>query len=638
MRSEPQSDGKTGFPLRKERRVPPRKDAATYTEGRDPGWDRHMSPAPGRRESTPGYRARRALAGTAAVIGTLIWTHALAALIRSFLAEGSATATPLAAWPLTLAAIATAMMSAVSYPRRGMAGILGGIGGFLGAGCVLLAVPESFMPALALVPAGALIGLLGGWLCHRLPDALEQKAAHHPWLSRGWVMLAVVAIVQIARLSTYMTDPTTDWYLSTRHPFYAKHECAGAYFYAAELARQGEKNVYHAAHYPGLTPSSEPHSQLHGMVVEDPFQYAPQFLLWPRLAIALTHDYFVIRLLWFALNTTLCMTTVIALSLWIGGRVGWASALLAPAVLASFPVLHNFQYGQFHFAAVALAVLGLLASQKGRSRLAGVLLAITILSKLFPVFLLVPLAVQRRWRTLAWTAGTGMVLSLVTFALLGPAPFVSFANYHLPRLMNGDAFAFDKAWPELAPLVIAGNQGLQGMLQKLSAMGVDGALSFSSGLGLLYTLVLLVAGIVIGRRTEESSRETKAMMWLGLIGMSTLASAGAWADYVPLTCIWLLALLAPMARGRCMTTGLAVCGLLQVFLLGALPTGSFSDPRWMLPLSLLSALLMLGTFTGAAFGWLTRDTQDVAAEEMRTPKGTSPLCLIGDQSQEAWPC
>jgi hypothetical protein len=241
-----------------------------------------------------------------------------------------------------------------------------------------------------------------------------------------WLVVALVGVAQVGRLSTFMTDADFDWFLSTRHPFLAKHECANAYFYPAELNLRGESNVYDAVHYPGLNPDAQTETALAGMTPEDPYQYAPQFLLWPTLAISVTRNYTVIRMVWFGLQVALLMGTVLGLALWIGGRPGRLAAYWSPLLLVAFPFLHNLQYGQFHFAAVALGVLGLLAFERGRSPLGGALLAVSILSKLFPAVLLVPLVAQRCWRDLAWTAAAGAMLTVVALVVLGPAPFVAF--------------------------------------------------------------------------------------------------------------------------------------------------------------------------------------------------------------------
>ena len=276
-------------------------------------------------------------------------------------------------------------------------------------------------------------------------------------------------------------------------------------------------------------------------------------------------------------------------------------ASATPAVLAAFPVLHDFQYGQFHFAAIALVVLGLLALERRWRAVGGTLLAAAVLSKLFPAVLLVPLAVQRRWRDLGATLAAGAVITALSLAVLGGAPFAAFLEYHVPRLADGSAFAFGEAWPEVATLVTAGNQGVHGIVQKLAAMGVPGAGALASLAGRAFGLALLVVAAVVGLRGASFSRLEHAVTWLGLLGLGSLASTGAWADYVPLTCVWLLAFLLPAARGRrAVRALLVVCAVMQATLLGTMPIGAAMGASWMLPLSLLGALLLLGTFAGAA--------------------------------------
>jgi len=539
--------------------------------------------------------ARRAVAALAAVTGTIVWTHALAGVFGAI---------PSSAIALTLAAVVAALSAAGAYPRLSRASMVASVAGLAGAGIIALLYPGTFVPALALIPAAASMAAGGAWLAARLPASLDERAARRPKLAAVWVLLALVAVVQVGRLATYMTDPESDWFLSTRHPFYAKHECFSAYIYGAELDRRGEPNIYDAAHYPGLNPGAEPHTAMQGMAPDDPFQYAPQFLLWPRLAIELTSDYRTIRMLWFGINFSLCLGTVLLLSLWVGGRVGVFSALLSPLVLISFPVLHNFQYGQFHFFMIALAVLGLLAFSRKWPALGGLLLAVSILSKLFPVFLLVPLAVQRRWRDLIWTAAAGAIITVVAVGVLGPAPFAAFLTYHLPRLSDGQAFAFGEAWPEMATLVTAGNQGIHGIMHKLAAIGVPGIdAATENGASRVYALVLLALSVLVGVRTAGAARAIQAVAWLGLLGLASLASAGAWADYVPLTCLWLLALLAPMLMvepGRLgVKLALAVCAVMQFFLLGTMPLGGHAEAGWMYPLSLFGAAALLATFGSA---------------------------------------
>jgi|GEM_PF-397875 len=549
---------------------------------------------------SPLLTARRALGALVALVGATVWTHTLAGPLRVAAGLSAEELAP-AALGLTLAAILAGLAGSSAAGTLRGALSRSGVAAFLGWAALSILAPSAALPALALLPAAVGASALGSWLARRLPAAIDELPRRFPKLSWAWAAVALLAVVQVGRLSTYMTDAESDWFLTTRHPFYAKHECANAYVYGAELDRRGEENVYDPCHYPGLNPEAEPTTEIAGLSPEDPFQYPPPFLLLPRLAIELTADHGAIRMAWFGLNVTLCLAAMIALSTWVGGRTGMLAGILTPAVLASFPVLHDFQYGQVHFAAVALAVLGSVAFQTGRRPLGGFLLAGAILAKMFPAILLVPLAVQRRWRELGWTAAAGAGISLLALWVLGPAPFTAFADFHLPRLLDGSAFAFDEAWPEVAMLVQAGNQGIHGIVGKLAAMGVPGAGdAMASFAGRAFFVVLVALGALVGLRGAGAPRSAQAVAWLGLLGLGSLSSTGAWADYVPLTGVWLLAFLFPMAHGyRLAQFALGLCALMQVTLLGTMPLGEWADASWMMPLSLLGALLLLGTFSAA---------------------------------------
>jgi hypothetical protein len=549
-------------------------------------------------EPTQVDRASRVVAGTATLVAAIVGTHVLAAPVRAWAGE----AAPLAAGALTLAAAAVAMVGIAVWPRRA-APLWAALAGLPAAVLVELVHAGAFPAALALVPAGLMATFAGGRLLRRLPPGLDVRAARRPLLAAVWVIAALTAVVQTGRLATYMTDPEFDWFVSTRHPFYAKHECASAYFFAAELSARGEANVYDAAHYPGLNPQAEPVTAIRGMSPEDPYQYAPQFLLWPRLAISLTHDYDTLRLSWFGLQYLLAFAAVFGLARFSGGRVGMAAAYASPFVFASFPMLHNLQYGQFHFASVALAVFGMMALAAGRRAVGGTVLAVSVLSKLFPAVLLVVLAAQRRWRDLGWTVAAMVVLTLLALAWIGPAPFVAFLDYHVPRLSSGEAFAFGEAWPEVRELVLAGNQGVVGLVDKLEWMGFPRMGEATAVLAnRVFGVALLLFAAWSAHRLRGASRENRATLWLALLGAASLVSAGAWADYVPLTAVWLATYwIGRLDRRPVLGALVGGAAALQFFGLGGLPIGSFASPAWMMPLSAIGAVSMIGLFGGAAF-------------------------------------
>jgi len=558
--------------------------------------------------STPG-RTRRALAAILAVAAAVIWTHALAGALRALAGVPFDALAP-ASLGLTLAAAAAALVGGAlgaSASRAATRAAVGAAVAGLAGALALVAIhgTTAAVPALAVPIAAAGACALGAWFATRLPEAWDDAAPRRRF---AWIALGAVALLQVGRLATYVSAPDSDWFLSTRHPFYAKHECLPAYVFGAELALRGDPNLYDAAHYPGLTRDAAPHSDVVGMAPEDPYQYPPQFLLLPALALGLTDDYGAIRSVWFGLNATLCIGALLVLASWVGGRAGRVAGLMTPAVLFSFPALHDLQYGQFHFAAVALAVLGMVALQRERVRLGGALLASAILAKLFPALLLVPLAIRRRWSALGWTAAAGAAATLATLALVGTAPFTAFAVHHVPRLGDGSAFAFGEAWPEVSDLLVAGNQGARGVVHKLAALGlVDGGPEFARAASLGFAALLLAAAAAVGVFGRGASRHQRALQWLGLLSLGSLLSAGAWADYVPLTAVWALAFLAPLAGGRpWMQAALAISAVFQMFLIGAVPIGDAAAPGWMIPLSLVGALALFATSAGATVAGLRR--------------------------------
>ncbi|MEM7436174.1 MAG: glycosyltransferase family 87 protein [Myxococcota bacterium] len=546
-----------------------------------------------------------AAAAVAACLG-VVWTQALAVVVRGLSPDP---ASPEAwALPLSIAAVLVSLAASGASrirPRYDLA-ILGAA---VAAATMIMTVPGSLAPSLALIPAAVGAAWLSYAIASRLPEAIDALPRTHRWRSGAWLAIAVVAVVQLTRLSTWIADPHSDWSLTTEHPFWAKHECLSAYVYGGELALRGEDNVYDASHYPGLNPDAAPTTVLHEMTVEDPFQYAPQFLLWPAAALALTSDYPSIRAVWFALQTTLFFAVVAWLGLWVGGRSGRLALSLWPLAVSAFPALHALQYGQFHLAAIALSVAAMLAFDRGCDRAGGALLAVATLSKIFPGVLLVVLLAHRKWSALAWTAAFAGLLTAASFAVLGSAPFIAFFEYHLPRLQSGEAFAFGDAWPEVRDMVIVANHGVYGLVVKLGEMGVAGASTGAAAwINRGYGLAVLVAAWGVGRQ-GGFNREQQAVAWLALLGLASMTSTGAFVDYVPLTATWLLTLLAwrvfvptqSAARTSPAATVTTRAALLIVWasqytLLGTVPLGDYFDPKVMLPLSALSTVITLCVF------------------------------------------
>lgn len=453
-------------------------------------------------------------------------------------------------------------------------------------------------PALAVtfhgpgVAAAALAGLAAGAIAwRRLPASLDGSAARRPGAAVTWALLAAVAIVQTARLGAFLLDADSDWWVTTRDPFWSKHVCAVAYFYAADLDRQGEPNVYDGSHYPGLNRDAEVHPTVAHLTPEDPYQYPPQFLLLPWIALALSNDFAVIRPVWYAAQAALFLLVVVALARWYDGRAGRTALWLVPLVWISVPVALNFQYGQFHASTIALAMAAFLAFERGRERLGGALLAGAILSKGFPGILLIPLLLQRRWRAAAWTGAWAVAFTALAGAVVGPEPFVAFFRNHVGKLASGASFAFEDAWPELRTALLAGNVSPFAAVRKLAELGVPGASDHVARLvQALYTVACVgVAALAAPIRAPRR----RALAWLALVNLAAMTSPAAWGDYVPLGTLWLTTLLVAEGSRRARIAA-AVAGGFCVLLPGVVPIAGFPGATASLALSIGATALLIG--------------------------------------------
>jgi hypothetical protein len=488
----------------------------------------------------------------------IVAVHLTVAMVRRFIPE-----LPFAAWPVTFGAIALAALAA---PR----------------------------------------------CADRLPDWLDGSARMHRIKAVLFTAAAGLAIVQTARITTHRADPDSSYSILTSNEFWSKHECGTAYFHASELHDHGEKNIYHADHYPVLNRALEPQTGIEGMKVEDAYQYPPQFLLLPKTILAFTTHYPTIRMLWFSLQFIGAAAVFLLLARWVGGTSGRWMALLAPLVIVSPAALYAYQYTQFHFAAVVLAVAGMMAFEKNRNALGGALLAFAILGKIFPGFLVILLLAEKRWNPLLWTLAFGVFYTLAALAVLGLAPFSAFFSYHLPRLQSFSAFAFLETWPEVRFELITANLSPYGQVVKLGEMGVPGMTArFASAFNNLFTLTLIVTIIAAARHL--TSRERRAQIWLAILGLASMASPAAWGDYIPLPAMWLLTILAArMGKNRLQAISAGTCWIFFYFLLGLVPLGSFPAPNITYALSTVSFLLLVGLL-----GWTAWRSPATEADEVR---------------------
>src|SRR5262245_11531290 len=192
--------------------------------------------------------------------------------------------------------------------------------------CAAVVLPT--LPLLGPV-AGALAVLLGAGVAWRLwrwvPDSISGGLRRRPVVSVLWALAALFALLQLGRLAAFTANPDRLWGSAVPDPAAANHACISAYVVAADLSRRGTENLYDERYYPAFAGDAarllEPAS-IHGLSrwMEDPYEYPPPFLLFPRAALALTDDFPAIRAGWFVLQALGLIVIAAWVARWIGGR------------------------------------------------------------------------------------------------------------------------------------------------------------------------------------------------------------------------------------------------------------------------------------------------------------------------------
>jgi alpha-1,2-mannosyltransferase len=107
------------------------------------------------------------------------------------------------------------------------------------------------------------------------------------------------------------------------------------------------------------------------------------------------------------------------------------------AALINFPpVLVHVTWGQLQLPLLLLLTLAWLCLRRERPGAAGVLIGLTIALKLFPLLLLLPLLVQRRWRCIAAALGTAALVLGLSFAVVGWDQTVFYMTKVLPEVSS----------------------------------------------------------------------------------------------------------------------------------------------------------------------------------------------------------
>lgn len=406
--------------------------------------------------------------------------------------------------------------------------------GMIGAGL-------THVPALVIgfVLAAALAKYASGPIAATLSSALSGRRA----LTIATVLVAAAAIVEIARESVYMADSTKPAYsVVPGDPWRVEHSCMSAYFEAARFAQASTENVYDVALY-------QPRHI--GLLKVDSYHYPPPFLLVPQALRLVTADFFQLRALWFAIQALALAGSAGALAVWIGGTIGGFALLGGLAVLTTPTVLYSLQMGNFQSTAVALGAVALVLLVTQRIKTGAPILAYVALSKIFPGLLVVYLLLARRWRAVAWTAVSGVVLVVLTVLVFGTEPFEDFVHHELPAISDGRAFPQSER-----PNVVASNFSMYGLTVRLRFLGASW---LDQPLGLevasVYGLIVLALAALAGWKdridlSNPAGRMLVLQTGLALMSLASFRSPFVGGPYGLVATLWLLALLAAASRTR----------------------------------------------------------------------------------------
>lgn len=441
-------------------------------------------------------------------------------------------------------------------------------------------------PALGAVVVGAMIAaVVAGLVSRRLFLATGFAFATRRWLAVTAAVGTIAAGAQIFPLTVFMTDSNrVEYSTQPSDPFRTRHCCMSSYAEGARFASDGSVNIYELALY-------QPRKL--GTLQVDRYHYPPPFLLLPQSLRFVVPEFGAFRALWFAMQLLIIISGFVAAAIWIGGVAG-ATVLTGGALVLAMPgAVFSLQQGNFQISATPLGVAGFALLLAGRMGAGAGLLAWTAAAKIFPGILVVHLAAARRWRALAWLAGAGGVLLVLTIAMQGTRPLYDFVGTALPEMADGRAFPHAER-----PDTVANNWTVYGLTVRLRTLGVA-SLTQPAGLSIasIYGIVIIALAAFAGWRRPlridtPAGRLAVLQVAVALVGLASFRSPFAGASYGAFSTMCLLALVAAGTSSyrdaRLWMVGLVVFGLS----VSSIPSPAYAPTvRWLV----ISGVFMLVT-------------------------------------------
>lgn len=285
-------------------------------------------------------------------------------------------------------------------------------------------------------------------------------------------------------------------------------------------------------------------------------------------------------------------------------------------IFACFPLHRNLEYGQYYILLLAMLVGACVAHQRGRTALAGALIALASATKIFPIIFLLYFLRRREWRAICAALLTGTATALISVQFFGWSMHRTYLNSVLPWTLRG----------EVLPPYVLSSSSISSLLHRLFLYEPQwnphpwhSSPAMYAVLQPLLQMLVLAPALLLVQPASTAPRRI-ALEWCALL-TATLAISTVPASYNFTLLIFPVVVLYGFLRPRRRIASLVV--LLLFFGIG--------NPGWkILSVEGLGVLLnvprlyLLMLFTGALYWSLRR-----AAPLSPSPSRTSTLRWCG---------
>ena len=236
-----------------------------------------------------------------------------------------------------------------------------------------------------------------------------------------------------------------------------------------------------------------------------PFNHLPYELL--LLLIPAKFSFPVAHSLWAAINILLLAVILLRLSPFVEDRHRWLFALM---LFAYFPTLTALKMGQDSVITTFLLVETFVSLKRKRYAIAGGLLALGLYKPQFVLPLVGIFLLHRRWSSIFGFLITGLLLGVLSLAMVGWNGLLGLFSLWLPMTQRGHV-----VWPEL----MTNLRGLMYMILDLG--GLSGATNI---LTLGFSILVYVIALRLWPRSADERNELFDLRFALAVAMTALVS------------------------------------------------------------------------------------------------------------------